>query len=170
MGYKMVGNAIAEWDEKSPFIFLLTEEEGPTNLLHEVSLRIDLTELSHVFTDSFILQLKDLLIEWRKKISIKSIANYSRQLRYLFSHIHQKNLFTEKVNIIDESFLLVLSTIKNEIEARQLYCLRRAFMFAPHAPIWCSGIQARDFPKPKEKKGMYGLQIDRILSKALSRA
>ncbi|WP_377701616.1 hypothetical protein [Pseudoduganella sp. UC29_71] len=170
MGYKTVGNSLAEWDDDDPYDFTLTEEDGAENVRHKVTVKIAFSELSRGCTDNFLFHLRNLVIEWRTVVSINTIANYSRQLKYLLSNIYKQNLFYQKIDIVDESFLLAVGAIKDSLKEMQLYCLRRAFYLSPHSPLWSSQIQARDFPQRRPKKGVYGQQIDRILAKALSRA
>lgn len=169
MGHKTVGNTLAEWNDNTPLIFELKEEFGPSDIRHVVTIRIDLSELRQSYTDFFLASVKDILIEWRKTLSLTTIETYSRNFKYLLSKIQNIAIFEEKINTVDDLFLLSISAVKDQLKDTQLSCLRRAFIAAPYSPLWAQGLQVKDFPSAKQKKGCYGQQIDRILAKTLSR-
>jgi integrase len=170
MGYQKVGNTLAEWDDATPFLFSLKEEVGPAPTEYSATVIVDLSELRQGFTDDFLLGLKDHLIAWRNRICLSSVDCYSQLLLRLFRKVLSLDQFSEKINIIDDDFLLVLHSVKGDINPNQLNCLRNAFTVAPLARIWAPRLDVSAFPRLAPKKGTYGNQIDRILGKALTRA
>jgi integrase len=79
------------------------------------------------------------------------------------------NWFDGKIDVIDESFLLVLDLEKDSIPGCNLRTLKRAFSTAPHSALWASGLNVSDFPEARRRND-YGKQISRILAKSLTRA
>jgi len=170
MGYKTVGDTLAEWDDTAPFVFTLNEDTGPVGARHSTTVTVDLSRLRQDFTDKFLLHLKEYLIERRNKVTLNSIKSESRKLLSLFRKVTALNQFNEKIGLIDESFLLVISSMKDQLTKIELAYLKIAFNVAPYSPIWAPGLHASDFPIFTEKKGFHGRQIDQILAKALTRA
>lgn len=170
MGYKTVANTVAEWDDTSPFIFELREERGTADMPHLEAIRIDLSGLRQGFTDNFLLILKDVLIAWRNRVALATIEKNAQNLKSLFLNIKRLELFQERIDVIDDTFLLAVSASKDEFSKFQLRCLRSTFSYAPNSSLWAQGLRIEDFPDFPKRKGSYGQQIDRILAKALSRS
>lgn len=170
MGYKTTGNALAEWDDALPLVFTLLEDYGKPDVLRSTKITINLSDLLQGFSEDFLLHLKELIIEWRNRISIPTIESYTENLQNLFRRIINLQLFDAQINIIDETFLLGLTVAVEEMTATQLSTLKLLFLTAPHSPIWAPRLHADLFPKIKNKKGAHGRQISRILAKALTRS
>lgn len=170
MGYKTVGDTLAEWDDTTPFVFTLSEDIGPADARHSAAITVNLSGLRQGFTDDFLLHLRELLIEWRNQVGLNTIENYSQKLHSLFRRVIALNLFDAKIGVIDESFLLVLDAAKEQLVEVPLLYLKGAFTAAPYSPLWAPGLHTSDFPRFRHKKGYHGQQIDRILATALTRA
>lgn len=170
MGYKNVGNALAEWEDAAPFLFSLSEEVGPSDNRHRVTITVDLSDLRRGFSAKFLISLKDLLIESRKRIVLSTIDKQSEQLRNLFCKVIKLRMFDTEIDVIDDAFLLALDSAAEEMTENQLKTLRLLFLNAPHSPLWAPGLHSDYFPQIRHKKGPYGRQISRILAKALTRA
>lgn len=170
MGYKIVGNTVVEWKEDEPFVFTMKETTGPKDDRREKIIKIDSSDLRAAFTEEFILNLNNHLMELRNKISLSSIKSYSIVLRSIFRKVIDNKLFQDKIGVIDEVFLLCLGSVKENLEIKGLEFLRSAFRSNPHSPIFSRDLHDRDFPVHNNKKGGYGRQIDRILVRTLSRS
>ena len=170
MTYKIIGNTAVEWDDKEPLIFTMSEATGSSDKTKNTGIKIDLSILRQGFEDDFLLHLKDYLIQRRHKVSLRSIDAERKRLCNLFRKIYDLELFIQKVSVIDESFLLVVGASKESLPNSSLKQLKAAFAVNPHVPMFAPRLHASDFPKKINSKGRHGLQIDRILGKALTRA
>jgi integrase len=170
MGHRNVCDTVVEWGDTEPLVFNLTEEAGPPNARYATSLEVNLNELLAGFTASFLLNLRDYVIDLRLRVNLNTVANYSRNLKKLFSRAIELRLWEGKIDVIDSRFLLAVNSAKDQFTEFQLYCLKSAFAVSPYSALWCPGLHASDFPSVQEKKGTYGKQIDRILVTAMSRA
>lgn len=166
MGHKTVGNALAEWDDADPLVFTMREQADSGHII----IALDLSDLRQGFSEEFLLHLKDILIEWRNGIRLKTIETYSHSLQGIFRKFIELQLFNERIHVIDESFLLVLSTVAEKLTKNQLKTFKSMFLTAVHSPLWTPGLNVDYFPRFEDKKGLHGQQIDRILAKALTRA
>lgn len=170
MVYRTIGNTVIEWADQNPLIFTLTEEAGPKGDRKPKSFQIDLTPLSVCFTDSFLINLKDQLIERRNHVALRTIRTEYEKLMAFFRKIITRDLFNSKIAVIDQYFLLAITTILEDLQKVCLEHFRRLFKFNPHSPMFSPELREEDFPIKRDKKGTHGQQIDRILSKALTRA
>ncbi len=170
MGYKAVGSCFAEWNDAEPFTFTLTEKIGSAPPHRSTIIKIDLSELREGFTDDFLMNLKELLIDWRNRVALTTIEGYSQTLRHLLLRVIKLRLFDTKVEVIDEAFLLALETVTHEMTENQLKRLKSLFLITKYSPLWGAGLHPNYFPQFKEKKGAHGRTISRILAKALTRA
>jgi integrase len=170
MGFKSVAGCFAEWQDATPFIFTLTEKVGSADSHRSTTIKIDLSDLREGFTDDFLLNLRELLIDWRNRVGLTTIEGYSQTLRHLLLRVIKLRLFDTKVGVIDETFLLALATAAHKMTENQLKRLKALFLLAPHSPLWAPDLHADYFPQFKDKKGAHGRTISRILAKALTRA
>jgi len=170
MAYKIVGNTTVEWDAPTPFIFTMHETSGPVDDRREKTITIDLSDLRKGFEDDFLLHLKEILIQRRNKVMLSTINTDARYICLLFRKVIEFKIFDQQISIIDESFLLVLGTVKENLPVDCLRVLKTAFAANPYSQLFAPGLHDSDFPGQGEIKGRHGLQIDRILAKALTRA
>lgn len=168
--YRTIGHTVVEWDDTEPLRFTMREETGPRNDRLIRTVTIDLTKLRDGYTDGFLLNLKDYLLERQNRVSVNTVETEARCLKILFGKIIDLKLFSTKVALIDETFLLCLASLKETLGKNNLMYLKMLFAFNPYASLFAKGLATSDFPKPTDKKGRYGSQIDNILAKALSRA
>jgi len=170
MGYRNIGKALAEWNDSAPLVVTLSEKVGTEDAPHLTAFTFDLSDLQQGFSENFLLNLKDLLLDWRNRISLVSLELYTRNIKYLFKRIISLQLFDVKIDLVDETFLLVLSTVTKEMTKTQLNTFKLSFVAHPYSLLWGPGLQADSFPRFCDNKGAYGQQINRVLAKALTRA
>lgn len=170
MAYRTIGNTVIEWDDDKPFIFTITEITRSDDDRKSINIKIDLSELRSGFEDTFLLHLKDHLIERRNQVTIVSIKTESSNLLSLFCKITELKVYESKIGIVDEALLLCLSAIKDKFSGSSLKFLKMAFTSNPYSSLFAHELQASDFPLQRNKKGGFGSQIDRILAKALSQS
>lgn len=167
---QVVGNAVAEWDDAVPLAWEMTETTGPRGDRHTTTQAFDLSSLRDGYEDTFLLILKDLLIERRKRVVLSSIRTEFTNLRSLLLKIHNRGLLEGKVASIDHVFLLALRTILFEVPRASLYTLKSLFTLNRHSTLFSSNLAPSDFPTKVPDKGYLGDLIARILAKALNRA
>lgn len=170
MAYRTVGNTVVEWDDNAPFIFTMAEQTDSSSDRPAASITIDLVGLREGFEDTFLMHLREHLMERCNRVALKSIATEAKNLRSLFANVIELAIFDAKIGVVDETFLLCLASVKEKLNTSHLRFLRIAFRANPISPLFAKGLQPGDFPQKKFKKGVHGSQIDRILGKALSQA
>lgn len=170
MAYQIVGNTTVEWDPPTPFIFTMHEASGPADDRREKAITIDFSGLRKGFEDDFLLHLKEILIHRRNKVMLSTINCDANNICSLFRKVLALKIFDRKISIIDESFLLALGTVKENLPVGCLRVLKTTFTANPYSQLFAPGLHDSDFPEMKDNKGAHGRQINRILAKALSRA
>jgi len=170
MAYRTLGNTVVEWDDDAPFIFTMREESGPENARVIHSFPIDLTPLRASYEDALLLHLKESVIEMRNRVTLAAVKSATLSIIGLLKTTSKLGLFDTKVGIIDESFLLSVAAVQEQVPRRYLQSLKSLFRAHSSSPLFASHLLESDFPVPREKKGRHGGQIDRILGKALSQA
>ena len=170
MAYRTIGNTVAEWDDREPLIFIMSEESGSKEDRRLKTVRFDLNGLRAGFEEEFLLNFKNVLIERRQRIALISIRSEYENIVMVFRSVVDHKLFDTRISIVDEAFLLALSTIKEKVPSYYLDNLRRVFNSNQHAPIFALGLRQEDFPVKSIKKGNYGNKIDSIISKAFTRS
>lgn len=170
MGYRLIGNTIAEWNDNAPLIFTIQDEVGPADFRVKKTITIDLSSLRRGYTEEFLLNLKDYLIERKHQVKLVSIKTEAINLKQIFSKLIDLKLFDSKIGIIDEEFQLCIVSVKENLSKNHLKYLRLAFKNNPDSPMFARGLDVNDFPLWENKKGEHGNQIDRILAKALGQA
>ncbi|WP_283744836.1 tyrosine-type recombinase/integrase [Sideroxydans sp. CL21] len=165
-----IGGTVAKWDDKAPLAWEINEETGPRTDRRMTTVSFDLTDLRDGYEDSFLLTLKDLLLERRNQVQIASVYSECKGLQSIFLKIHKQELLDGKVATVDQAFLLSLRTILAEINRGDLYTLKRYFKLYRRSALFASDLVASDFPTKIPDKGYQGEIISRILAKALNRA
>ncbi|KAA0894248.1 tyrosine-type recombinase/integrase [Oryzomonas rubra] len=169
MAYTIVGNMTVEWDDNDPLFFSLSEYIGAEDDRRKKIHYVNLTHLRTGFEETFLLNLKEMIVDRRLQVSLTTIETESKQLILLLQKVINCRLFTTKRSVIDETFLLSLNTITDELSNTCLKVLKRYFRIVPHAKIFDQGLREDDFPIKLNKRSEYGQQIKNILSKALNR-
>lgn len=170
MAYKIIGNAISEWDESAPYIFTISAKSGENNDRRQTAIHCDLSVLRPGYSDDFLLCLKEYLCERTHRAALVTIYAEASCLKSLLYSVLDHNLFSKQISVIDDSFLLALSTIKEVVPRVNLETLRRVFNASPHSLVFAPHLSGKDFPQREYKKSPNGLAIERILTKALTRA
>ena len=62
MAYRTIGNTVAEWDDREPLIFIMSEESGSKEDRRLKTVRFDLNGLRAGFEEEFLLNFKNVLI------------------------------------------------------------------------------------------------------------
>ncbi|MBK6907709.1 MAG: hypothetical protein IPH08_11770 [Rhodocyclaceae bacterium] len=153
MAYKAVGNTIVEWDDNAPFIFTLVEKSGPENARVMCSETINLTPLRASCEDAFLLHLKESLIESRNRLSLTTVKSQAKEFVGLFGKMTALDVFDTKVSFVDESFLLSLGAVLDQIPNRYSSALANLFDAAPSSPLFAKGLQKATFPCERERRG-----------------
>ncbi|MYM26474.1 tyrosine-type recombinase/integrase [Duganella sp. FT135W] len=170
MAYRTIGNTVVEWEDNEPFIFSMSETIGTDDDRRSKIIAIDLSSLRQGFEDNFLLHVKDHFIERSNKVILRTIDTEVSHLKNLFRKVIDLKLFDSKIATIDEGFLMCLGATKEKLPSLSLRVLKRQFAADPYSPLFVKGLHSSDFPLLEPKKGRHGIQIDRILARALSQA
>src|SRR5450830_1212970 len=87
------GNTMIEWQEDEPLRWEMSETRGKGKHALETTVSFDLTPLSTSYSRTFLLGFKEVLVNMRLRIAIKSI----KQTWYQFSRValHCQNHFAK---------------------------------------------------------------------------
>lgn len=168
--HQIIGNTVAEWDDKVPLAWEVKEGTGPRSDRRITTMSFDLTDLRHGYEDAFLLTLKGLLLERRNQIQLSSLYTEYKHICIILRKIHEQSLLVEKAAAVDQAFLLALRTILAEFNRGDLYTLKRLFNLNRQSTLFAPDLVASDFPTRIPDKGHQGEKIARILAKALNRA
>lgn len=168
MTYQVIGNTIAQWDVSAPLKFWLKDRANTTD--SEQGTLFDLSDLVGVCEHSFLLHLKDFLIDRRNRVALRTIEGNLFSFKSFLLVTAKKGILAGKIGVIDEPLLLGISTFQHEFPSRSVEVLRTAFNDSPHSPIFVPGLNDRDFCVGDTKLGRMGEIRKNILGKALSRA
>lgn len=168
--YKQVGNTITEWRDDTPLVFEMSEDFGPKDDRRTLTRKFDLSILAEGYEDDFLLRFKEFTIDRRNHVEIVTVKTEFDNLKTLFRRAIETKLFDRRISVIDESFLLALTTIEDRLSAPCKDALRRAFRFAAESGLFDSKLAIEDFPVATSHKGLHGKRIANILAKALKRA
>ncbi len=170
IAYRTIGNTVVEWDDYEPFVFTMTQQVGARDRRESHSITIDLTDLRQGCTEAFLNAIKELLMERCNRVKLVTIKTENSHLQSLLGQVIALKIFETKVSVIDEGFLLCLAAEKDNFRAAHLNFLVTAYSNDPHSPLFAKGLERSDFPTHRNKKGLHGRQIDKILAKALTRS
>lgn len=170
MAYTNIGNTVIEWDDHEPLIFTMSENTGPDDDRRQKNIKINISGLRPGFEDEFLVNLKNIIIERRNHVALITIEGESHRLWLLLRRTIDRNLFQTKRSVIDDTFLLALNSIIEEVPAGTLRILKRYFNFNPYSPIFKQGLKEEDFPNRQDKRKEHGRLINSILGKALTRS
>jgi hypothetical protein len=167
---QIIADTVAEWDESAPLAWTMTDKVTIKGRKEPYVVSFDLRDLTDGYETSFLLELKNLLIERRNQIKLISVAYERYDLRAVLLAVQSEGAFTHKVAEIDRLFLLALGTLAEKLRYNCLATLSRFHRLAPHSPLFAQNLLASDFPTKTSKKGYMGDLIARILAKVLPRA
>ncbi|TXH77662.1 hypothetical protein [Thauera aminoaromatica] len=168
--HQIVGNAVSEWDDTTPFAWTMTETTGRKDDQRRETKDFDLSSLVKGYEESFLLALKTLLMARRKRILLSSIKSEESAVRSLLGKVQSRQMGDAKIARIDLSFLLTLRTMLEDVSIGNLHTLKRLFSDNRESPLFAPNLVPSDFPLKKPSKGWEGKKIDDVLAKALSRA
>jgi integrase len=168
--YQTVGKAVAHWEEDSPLMWSMKETVGKGDDRRQVTFDFDLTPLEPGYAMDFLLELKNVLISYRKQKALITIETEYRQIRGLLNGVMNKGDGGAKVAQIDEPFLLCLRTIVIDTPRVYLSALKRLYTKNRQSVMFSTRLLPEDFPTRESKKGSKGEQTDRILAQALTRS
>jgi integrase len=168
--YQTVGQAVAQWEEDSPLEWSMNETVGKKDDRREVFYEFDLTPLETGFATDLLLELKDILVAYKKQKALITIETEYRQIRALLNAVLRRAATRAKFVQLDESFLSCLRTIANETPRVYLHALKRLYTENRQSILFSNKLQPEDFPIPERKKGSKGEQTERILAHALTRS
>lgn len=170
MKHRIIGNTIVEWEPEFPLRVTFHGDTGPAKNRRKSSCSIDFSELISGYTYDFLMSLRDFIIERCNQVKISTISKEAQNIQKCLRQVNETANFESQIVIIDETFLLCLSAVKEQISTFHLRYLKQMFNANPFSPIFARGLHQDDFPTHIPKKGRNGEAIDRILSKAMSRA
>ncbi|WP_428508706.1 tyrosine-type recombinase/integrase [Roseateles sp.] len=130
----------------------------------------DLRSLSPHYSTSFLIELKNLLIDRRKRVALITVKTEFTNLRSLFRQIHENKIAVTPITQIDQPLLLGLRTILEEVSAPALNRLKGWFNDHHESLCFADDLTKQDFPTKKSAKGAMGELTARILTRALTRA
>lgn len=166
---KNVGQSNIQWEVSNPFAFTISEEVGARDDARVRTIRCDLSVLVTGYTDRFLLELKELIVQRKHSVSLETIAKTSARLVRLLRSVMSHKVFDKKVDYIDENFLLALSTISEHISKDECDDLKRMYKFNAESDLFSPNVRIDYFPETQTKKGGHGDRIDHILTTALTR-
>ncbi len=169
--FQIVGNTVAQWTENSPLIWTMQEQKRKSGLQQD-PITCDLTSLQSGYEQEFLLAMKDVLIAYRHRVRLRSIATVISNLRMLLHRV-QSTGFDGKARIrqIDSVFIVALHAIKEVVPPSNLTSLRQLHsLHGSDERLFDSTLQKGDFPVRQSKRGNLGTKIHQILAKALQRS
>lgn len=167
---QLIGNTVVEWDTSAPLSWTMTEETGPKDRRETKSESFNLSGLTDGYETAFLMAFKDLIIERRKRVSLRSAYHEHVGIRSILAKMHASQWARGKVVVIDHAFLTALRQFDGDISSIYLTYLARLFGVHHASPFFDRGLVASDFPKKTEKKGKLGKKIETIMAAALSRS
>lgn len=169
MGHIAIGRATAEWDEGAHFIFTIQELRGSKDSKELESIKVDLTKLQTRCTEDFLINLRDILIRRRNRVTLRTIETEASNIKSLLMKVNEAEGLTTLIGKIDDGLLIALTTIVDTVSGASLRTLKRFFENHPEHRLFASNLRGEDFPVKTEKRGAHGANIDRVLSKSLTR-
>lgn len=167
---QVIGNTVAEWDNAVPLTWKMSETIGIKNDRRTQTVSFDLSELRKGYEDDFLLTLKDIMVERRNRMALKSIKKESDQIRILLRDVQIQLTDTTRVAHIDHVFLLALRKIILDIPIDYPRSLRQLYSENRESTLFAPDLVTEDFPVRKPVKGIYGEKIANIIATALPRA
>lgn len=180
-----VGPAIARWQDDEPLRWTMSETIGKGKRSEEKEYSFDLTPLVHGFSKTFLFALKDVWIERRLKVKLRTIATDAFQLTRAL--LKCQDGFAEAPKTpgvampvferIDSDFLIGLCAIQGTVPKAYLLGLRRLFKdHRANGAVFDPSLHLGDFPRgvqPSEDSEhvmAVGRLRKNVLASALSRA
>lgn len=166
---QLIGETTAEWNDDSPLSWTMSQPSGDSDTRME-TISLVFNELIEGYEYSFLLALKDCLINRSKRVSISTVDTEYRNLKSILGKFQSFNFGNAKVSVIDYDFLNNLKELQEDISDDTFLKFKRFYKNNHDATIYSPDIADSDFPSPTSVKGQIGANIDRVLARALSRA
>lgn len=173
-----IGHTTFTWTERTPLEFEAVTQYKTNEPLY--SEKFDLTQLTAGFEESFLLGLKDLIMQRHLKVRVSTMkGEYSTVLRLLMKiqlnqtsmDFKQRLMETDKIRAIDAGLLLAvrvkLAQDAGWIEGRSIDRLSDWFLYAGNGVVF-EGLERGDFPT-RDQSGRADVNRQRIIAQALSR-
>jgi len=181
---KVIGPAIAEWDEENPLCWTMSETLVDNNRVESFAFIFDLNGLHQRYPLIFLLEIKSVLIERRSTAKLRTIHT---DFKRVFSVLQRcANAISDPDNPlplqprifsrIDKEFLTSLWAIKNDVPRNYLNTFKAFYRQHRHnTAIFAVGLAEGDFPQSgysteADPIGVVGQLRQRVLATALSRA
>lgn len=173
------GSTVIEWQEDEPLRWEMSETRGKGKHASETIASFDLTPLCNGFSRTFLLELKEMLVNMRLRIAIKSVKQTCYQLSRVallcqnhFAKVCEEEALARVVfERIDANFLLGLSAIKDEVPSAYLKTLRLFYMEnRDNAALFSPDLHLGDFPVGAGDQGHLAALRQNVLSGAMSRS
>jgi integrase len=165
-----VGNAVAEWHESEPLQWVMREVKGKGKDRREQVVELELASLREAYAETFLLAVKEVMIQERHRVQLRTIDTKIVATRNLLRISHEKGIVSHVVERIDGDFLRGLSERQDVVPASYLKELRALFMaHRGNEALFAPDLRPGDFSVRADKRGLVGSRKHKILSAALTR-
>lgn len=165
-----VGNAVAEWHESEPLQWVMREVTGNGKDRREQVVELELASLRGAYAETFLLALKEVMIQRRHRVQLQTIDSQIVATRNLLRISHEQGIVGHVVESIDGDFLRGLSERQGVVPKRYLEELKTLFMaHRGNEALFAPDLRPGDFPVRAVKRGHVGSRRHNILSAALTR-
>jgi integrase len=165
-----VGNAVAEWHESEPLQWVMREVTGKGKDRREQVVELELASLREAYAETFLLAVKEVMIQERHRVKLQSIATKVAVTRNLLRISHEQGILGHVAERIDGAFLRGLSEKHDVVPASYLEGLKTLFMaHRGNEALFAPDLRPGDFSVRADKRGPVGSRKRKILSAALTR-
>jgi hypothetical protein len=165
-----VGIAVAEWDESEPLKWVMREVTGKGKDRREQEVELELASLCQGYAETFLLEIKEVMIQARHRVSLGTIQTHIVSIRNLFRICHEQGLTGHRVERIDAAYLRGLSKKRDLVPSVYLEVLKTFFLaHRANEALFDPELRPGDFPTRGLKRGQVGQRKNNILSAALTR-
>ena len=173
-----LGSTTFTWSERTPLEFEAVTRYSVGEPAYPQ--KFDLAQLTLGFEESFLLGLKDLIMQRHLKVRASTVINEYTKVMRLFkkiqsdqtsSDLNHRLMQADKISAIDAGLLLAVRA-KLAQDAGWIHCLcidslKDWFLYAGHGAVF-KDLERGDFPTP-DRSGAADLDRQRIIAQALSR-
>jgi integrase len=167
---RAVAEAIAQWEDDEPLSWMMSEVIGKGSERRTRTEKMRLTELRGAYSESFLLALKDVIINERHRVSLKSVESMCQHIRLALSKVHAHGFTNKPQCRIDIHLLGGIAQIEERLGTMELIHLKALFKHhRTNQDLFASDLVESDFPVKKTKLGCRGDAVHRVLVKAMGR-
>lgn len=173
-----LGNTTFTWNERTPLEFEAVTRYAAGE--PEYPQKFDLAQLTSGFEESFLLGLKDLIMQRHLKVRVASMKKEYRRVLSLFkkiqfvqtsANLNQRLMEADKISAIDAGLLLAVRTKLAQdagwIHRKCFDNLSDWFLYAGQGAVF-KDLERGDFPTT-DRSGSADLNRQKIIAQALSR-